>query len=120
MIDLIDNTNVPFKDKGDKLNAKEVNSINDAVNNCVNVINSALSNFCDVNAESNDFNPMSLNKAIELVPENRRNTGMKIKYIDNLNGVSEYFFTGADTDDDTWNDINNWTTGLNIIDGGVW
>lgn len=81
-MDLLDRTDVSNKNPGDSLTSADINSINNTVNAAVSYINENLKDFCNANAEINNYErKLTLSGAIRLVPEARRRSGLKIRFL---------------------------------------
>ena len=116
MMDIIQKTGVPIKNKGDGLSSSDVNKINGTVNLNVEANNLYLRSIFDVNLELGTDQSYTLAEAIGLVPIGRRELGFKIRYINYSNFYEEKNFMGNDIND--WNDLNKWGRNDFIIDGG--
>lgn len=120
MINIIETTKVAEKGKGDALTAADINKINSTVNKCVEAINSGLTNVFDVCHELEDHTtPRTLSEAALEVPKERRHLGLKLRFLES-DGITEMFYIGTGVDDSVWGNEDNWSTGMEIIDGGVW
>lgn len=140
-MELIKAVNISTKEPGQDLTSREINSMVSTVNNLVDVTNIYLKKYCDINVEyGNTKKQFNLTTAVTLVPLSRRSIGMKIKFFDLDEKYSEYYFTGMNTEESTWNNVNNWSRvavddilapdpeekedipvgGGIIIDGGEW
>lgn len=122
-MDLLNKTGVPIKYSGDGLSHKDINDINTTTNSCVDGVNYCIKDYCNINVEINDPDKtMTLKEAITLVPLSRRNFGMKVRFLDIENGLSysEYVYSGTVLGDEDWNNLNNWGSVINFIDGGEW
>ena len=120
-MELLSKTTVSTKAQGDGLTAKDVNSINDVLNNLVDVANMYLKKYCDINLESNNnAAEYEFEEAVLLVPESRRSTGMKIKFR-GVDGIFyEYVYTSESLTETSWKNKDNWNPVMTIIDGGEW
>ena len=84
-------------------------------------INENLKDFCNANAEINNYErKLTLSGAIRLVPEARRRSGLKIRFLGSEGAYSEYIYKGPDADESNWANEDNWKSPYNIIDGGEW
>ena len=54
-MELLNKTGVPVKSSGDGLSHKDVNNINSAINNTVDVVNLDLINYCNINQEIKNY-----------------------------------------------------------------
>ena len=113
---MLDPTGITFK-KGQAISADLLNAMNNKINQLVVVVNQLLKDRVNVNIEIlGTTNPISLNRALELIPENRRIPGITIKFNDTESGCwSTYIWTG-----ETWESRESWTkiSDTDIIDGG--
>ena len=118
-MNIVNKTNVPEKKVGDGLNASEVNAINSTLNQEVEVGNSFLKSFCNLNQECGDFSKtFSLGTAINSVPEARRSSGMTISFLGSNKKYNQYIFSGSDIKD--WKTQSLWSPVVSVIDGGEW
>ena len=118
-MNLLSRTGVPVKNPGDGLSAREINAINNTVNDTVDVANVYLKDYCNANFELGNLErQISLYEAITAVPSDRRTYGMTVRFL-NHNGLwVTYSFLGSNISDD-WDNEDYWVTGQ-IIDGGEW
>ena len=115
----LNQTGIPEKKIGDGLSAAEVNTINTTINQAVEVSNSFLRSFCNLNQESGDYSKTyTLSSAINSVPESRRNPGMMIRFLDKDGKYEQFIFIGSDVKD--WQTTNLWQPTVKSIDGGEW
>jgi hypothetical protein len=122
-MDLLDKTGVPMKKPGDGLSHKDINNINIAVNNVIDVVNKDIQNYCNINDEVNLPNQkFTFLEAVTRVPISRRKNGTVIKYLDINNRHQELVFNSVNksiTEED-WINIDNWFYPFSEIDGGTW
>ena len=64
-MDLLDRTDVSNKNPGDSLTSADINSINNTVNAAVSYINENLKDFCNANAEINNYERRTNQRIIE-------------------------------------------------------
>lgn len=120
-MDLLDITDVGIKYPGDSLTSADINSINSTVNAAVGYINENLKDFCNANAEINNFErKLSLLDAIGLVPEARRRGGLKIRFLGSENQYLEFIYKGHDVESANWFNESNWKSPYDVVDGGEW
>lgn len=121
-MNLVKETGVPIKGIGSLLSSKEVNDINNTVNEEVAVGNAFLKTECNINAEIGNYvRQYSLKDAILLVPQDRRTPGMKIKFRNSKNTFSEYIYCGDGVSEEEWKNTDSWINGAaSTIDGGEW
>lgn len=118
-MNLIDRTTVRRKEKGDGLSSSDVNSINETVNKLVEFANCYLSKYCDINIEfGTPVSVYTLETAIDLVPDERRNVGFKVKFRGVGGKFYEYVFAGDSTLEPVWYNLDNWDPVMETIDGG--
>lgn len=115
-MNLVNKTDVPVKNPGDKLTSQDINKINQILNQSVDAINYVLKLECNLNAEVGDYERIfTLEEAIELVPLGRRVLGILIQFL-SKDGLSCFRYKGG-----TWEDQGNWeSVEFDYIDGGVW
>lgn len=121
MKELLEKTGIPSKNKGDGLSSQELNIINSRINDEVDICNSYLRNFCNVNQEMGDDNytiRMSLSEALKAIPESRRLPGMSIKFLTDSGKFVEMVYCGEDVEG--WELTENWAPIVSRIDGGEW
>lgn len=120
-MDLLNKTGVPIKNLGEELDFQEINNMNSSINNTVNVVNSNLMDYCNVNQEVKDYTrTFELSEAVKLVPKNRRSPGFKLKYLSSDNSYKEYIYCNTVVTDSDWEQKDNWKLSFNGIDGGEW
>ena len=117
-MDIINKTGVPTKNKGDGLSSTDVNHINSAVNQSVEVSNMYLKSVYDANLENRSDRFYTFDEVVVLVPENRRRVGFKIRFLISTGFFEELVYVGDDLEITSWRDRNNWSHGGSIIDGG--
>lgn len=106
---------------GQKLKASDLKIMNNSINNIINVINNLLRGLYDLNIELNDFDrTFTLGEAIQMIANVRRSRGMKLRFLNKNNKYVEYSYVGTTLDTIDWNNQDNWTTTLEIVDGGTW
>ena len=118
-MEYISKTGVSFK-KGELLTARQLQTLNDKVNELVTVVNNILSGLCDINVEINDYTrSFELQEAVDIVSRTRRMKGMKIRFLGRNNTYLEYSYIGESLDNADWNNLDNWTKLESlVIDGG--
>lgn len=118
-MNIVEETGIGVKGVGSLLSSKEVNQINQTLNQEVAVGNSYLRNYCNVNAEIENYNrQFNLASALEIVPPQRRTPGMTIKFRNYNNFFSEYTFSGEDISE--WSNTDLWKNEVATVDGGEW
>lgn len=120
-MDLLDGTGVGIKTPGDSLTSTDVNDINSTINAAVTYINENLKDFCNANAEINNFERrLTLSDAIKLVPEARRRSGLKIRFLGSEGQYLEFIYKGSNPNSSNWTNESNWKSPYDVIDGGEW
>ena len=117
-MDIINKTGIPTKNKGDGLSSSDVNKINSAVNQSVDVSNMYLKSVYDANLENGTDRFYTFDEVVLLVPQNRRRIGLKIRFLMPSGFFEELVYVGDDMEATSWVDRNNWSRGGSIIDGG--
>lgn len=103
---------------GRGITAAQLNEMINTINATVEAINFIASGSFDVNQETQNNNPFTLEQAINAIPENRRKVGMKVRFKNDNNLYVEYSYLGSTIDSLEFNTLGNWTTGIDYIDGG--
>jgi hypothetical protein len=120
-MELLSKTSVKTKSQGDGLTSKDVNSINDTLNNLIDVVNAYLKKYCDVNIEcGSSTKTFTFENAALAVPESRRNIGLKLRFRGIDNKFYEYVFSGTNIEGEEWTKEENWLPIMTIVDGGEW
>lgn len=117
MDQFIKNTGLNFV-SGQALKTTDLVTINDTINQLVNAVNNLMKGIYNVNIETNNFEPLSLQDALRRTL--RRSLGMKVRFLGVEGKYIEYSYIGRDIDDSSWYDTSNWVGGLIEIDGGAW
>ena len=117
-MDIINKTGIPTKNKGDGLSSSDVNRINSAVNQSVEVSNMYLKSVYDANLENGTDRFYTFSEVVLLVPQNRWRVGLKIRVLMSSGFFEELTYVGDDLGIESWKDRNNWSHGGSIIDGG--
>jgi hypothetical protein len=115
----VNGASVSMKKKGDPLSHAEFNSVVDALNSLVPVINNSLRSYCNVNITNSIDTPMTLQEAIEGIHKSKRALGMRIKFLCSETGGWEvYDYSGTSLGD--WENPESWTYAdqVNEVDGG--
>lgn len=115
MIDLLKQTGLSFS-SGQKLTSDALNILNNRINDLVTAMNVILKDNLNVNTELED-KEYDLQDFLHLVPESRRNPGLKVRFLDKTGSWVECIFIGND-----WFDEKNWLLSLDsgTINGGEW
>lgn len=104
---------------GVKLTANDLTIMNNTINALVDVVNSFIMGTFDVNQESGNYTATyGLTQAIQFVSNNRRQLGMKIRFLSVSGLYAEYSYVGTDLSDSNFLDLDNWVCGVDVIDGG--
>ena len=123
MKNLLNETGVLNKTPGDGLSHKDINSINNTVNEVVEASNNDLLNSCNVNLETGEFDKVfSFLEAISSIPQSRRKPGIVVKYLSVGNRYEELVFNyyGDSVSESDWLNEENWSLPFKEIDGGEW
>lgn len=122
MIDLIKGTGIDGFSSGQKLSSDNMNTLNNRINALVRAVNALLQETLNINAEEGTFNTVyTLDTAIEMIPEGRRNLGLKLIFRDGEESWAEYVYQGTTIKDADWTNIKNWLViRTDVIDGGIW
>ena len=114
----INKTGLSFA-SGVKLTAAQLTTMNDTINALVDVVNRLLLACFDVNLETGNFEKnYTLSQAIDVVSANRRQKGMKIRFLTDTGNYVEYSYVGSTLNDADFRSTRNWITGVDIVDGG--
>ena len=120
-MELLNKTRVPVKSSGDGLSHKDVNNINSAINNTVDVVNLDLINYCNINQEIKNYSKtFNFQEAVNLVPQSRRSPGLRLKYLGLDNSYKEFIFSCPSVTKENWVLEENWKLPFDNIDGGEW
>ena len=104
---------------GVKLSANNLTIMNNTINALVDVVNAFIMGTYDVNLESGNYTTTyGLNQAVQIVSNNRRQLGMKLRFLSASGLYAEYSYVGTDLSDANFLDLDNWVCGLDIVDGG--
>ena len=111
---------------GKGISASQLEEMNQRINLLVDAVNYLLFGVFDVNREFNAFDATyTLEEALALVSEQRRALGMKIRFRkqdndnENLNDLFvEYSYLGSSLETSEFLNPDNWTSGVDYIDGG--
>ena len=122
---ILTKTDFEFK-PGKGISASQLQEMNQRINLLVDAVNYLLLGVFDVNREFNAPDATyTLEEAIALVSEQRRAQGMKIRFRkndndnENLNDIFvEYSYVGSSLESTEFNNPDNWTSGIDYIDGG--
>jgi hypothetical protein len=115
----VNGASVSMKKKGDPLSHTEFNSVVDALNSFVPVINNSLRSYCNVNITNSIDTAMTLQEAIREIHKSKRALGMRIKFLCSETGDWEvYDYSGTSLGD--WENPENWTYADQVdeVDGG--
>ena len=111
---------------GKGISAAQLQAMSNSIDNLIENVNYLLLGVFDVNREFNMPNATyTLEEAVALVSERRRAQGMKIRFRkndddnENLNDIFvEYSYVGSSLESTEFNNPDNWTSGIDYIDGG--
>lgn len=96
-------------------------TIKNTVNNVVEVSNTMMKSYCNINKEFDRPNEtFTISTAAAMVPVNRRSKGLCIKFLTSDNCYSEYTYMSENVDNVSWTDQDNWKINIRILDGGTW
>lgn len=106
---------------GEQLTAAKLEKLNTKINELVREVNKMLKGLCNLNIELGNYSRrFSLEEAINIVSNTRRIKGMKIRFLSENGKYVEFSYVGETLDSNEWNNPNNWTESLDVIDGGEW
>ena len=119
-MDIISQTGVPTKNKGDGLSSSDINRINNTTNLSAEASNLFLKSVFDVNLEMGTERTYTIEEAASLVPYGRRRIGIKVRFYSSGGFYDEQTYVGDTLESNEWLNRNNWSHGGTIIDGGEW
>lgn len=120
-LEIIKQTGVTLKTSGDRLTSEDINQINATINHSVEVLNSYLKSFFNINVEGGDLTKVyTLNTVVANVPVERRAPGMCVKFLDATKRFVSYVYSGSSVEDEEWKLISNWKPLISSYDGGEW
>lgn len=118
MISRIKKTGLSF-DSGMKLSASDLRIMNSTINALVDVVNELVMSKYDLNFEIGNFErTFTLDEAIRVVSEYRRQLGMKIRFKSPNGFYAEYSYCGETLDTEEFQNPDKWVAGIDVIDGG--
>ena len=104
---------------GAKLTANDLIVMNNTINALVDVVNAMIMSIYDINQESEDYETTyGLAQAVQIVSSNRRQLGMKIRFLTEGGLYAEYSYVGSDLNDANFLNTDNWVCGIDVVDGG--
>ena len=104
---------------GVKLTATDLTTMNNTINALVEIVNSLVMAMYDVNHETGNYTATyGLSQAIQVVGDNRRQLGMKIRFLTEGGLYAEYSYVGTNLDDVNFFNTDNWVCGVDVVDGG--
>ena len=91
-MNLVDKTGISFE-SGQGISARQLNTMNNAINALVDRVNFLLLGLYDINREIEDYERVfNLGEAIAIVMQNRRALGMKIRFKTESGLYAEYSY----------------------------
>ncbi len=117
-MNLLEKTNFTFV-AGKGISASQLQEMNSRINSLIDNVNELILGVFNVNAETKQYDKVyTLEQAVEIVSESRRQKGMKIRFKSDVNLYSEYSYVGSSLDAADFKNLGNWTSGIDYIDGG--
>lgn len=124
-MNILTKTNFTFE-SGKGISASQLQEMNSRINSLIDNVNYLLLGVFDVNRETGNYGATyTLEEALAIVSEQRRALGMKIRFRKkdndelNLNDVyCEYSYVGSSLEASEFTNADNWTAGIDYIDGG--
>lgn len=120
---LIEKTNLNFI-PGQKLTVRELNEMNNKINELVDFINNNISELRDNFYSLGTLESYSQDEAIKKIPEDRRSLGLTLKYLDKYNKkIMSYTYLGKTCETGNWTNLDNWqldNENFDVLDGGAW
>ena len=117
-MDPLSKLNLNFQ-AGQGIKAADLQKLAKGIDDLIDRVNYLMLKEFDVNAYFQDYSASyNLEYAIALVPTNRRQLGMKLRYRTVSGLYAEYSYIGATTNNGDFNAAENWISGIEIVDGG--
>lgn len=124
-MNILTKTNFTFE-SGKGISASQLEDMNSRINSLIDNVNYLLLGVFDVNRETGNYGATyTLEEALAIVSEQRRALGMKIRFRkqdndnENLNDLFvEYSYLGSSLETSEFLNPDNWTSGVDYIDGG--
>lgn len=89
------------------------------INELVKISNKEMVHEINLNQEYNDpTRTFTAQEAIFAVKNMVRAYGLRLRFLTSSGKYADYTYLGTSLDDTSWSDINNWVTGIDVIDGG--
>lgn len=115
MKELLKKTGLNFS-SGSRLTSNDINTMNDRINDLIELNNHLLKSIANVNHELDTGEIFTLEQAIEKIPESRRKEGIKVIFRGER-GWEEHIWQGTE-----WSNTKYWDSNLTggDYDAGEW
>lgn len=124
-MNILEKTTFTFE-AGKGISAAQLQEMNNRINALIDNVNELVLGVFDVNRELKAWSASyTLEEALAIVSEQRRQLGMKIRFkkrdgdSDNFNNIyCEYSYIGSSLETIDFCNTDNWAAGIDYIDGG--
>ena len=124
-MNILEKTTFTFE-AGKGISAAQLQEMNNRINALIDNVNELVLGVFDVNRELKAWSASyTLEEALAIVSEQRRQLGMKIRFkkkdgdSDNFNNIyCEYSYIGSSLESIDFCNVDNWAAGIDYIDGG--
>ena len=124
-MNILEKTTFTFE-AGKGISAAQLQEMNNRINALIDNVNELVLGVFDVNRELKAWNASyTLEEALAIVSEQRRQLGMKIRFkkkdgdASTANDIySEYSYIGSSLESVDFCNVENWASGIDYVDGG--
>lgn len=97
----------------------QMETIVNKINELVTAENKRMTQEINLNQEYNDATrKFNLQEALELSKNIIRAYGLRLRFLSSTGNYTEYTYLGTSLIDEDWTNENNWSTGIDVVDGG--